>query len=74
MHRIRNLDGVTKYVVWTLVGLGLGALYALVTGPFFSSGPPYAVPALGAWLGFMQAFYSGRRKKRPKPPVTRYTK
>ena len=74
MYRIRNLEGVTKYVVWTLIGTGIGGLYALVTGPFFSSGPFYAGPAIGASIGFMQAFYSGRRKKRPKPPVTRYTK
>ena len=80
MTRFRSLKGPTKYVVWSLSGLVLGAVYFLLTNPFFDSGPTWGPPAIGCSIGFMQAFYAGRRDRKASnpnsPPVvrTRYTK
>lgn len=65
MERIKNLKGVTGYVVWALIGLVIGVLFALVTRPFFTSGSAYTWPVFGVLTGFMQAFYFQRRKNKP---------
>ena len=80
MTRFRSLKGPTKYVVWSLSGLVLGAVYVLLTTPFFDSGPIWQLSAIGCFSGFMQAFYAGRRDGKASnpnsPPVirTRYIK
>jgi hypothetical protein len=80
MTRFRSLKGPTKYVVWSLSGLVLGAVYVLLTTPFFDSGPNWGPPAFGFFTGIMQAFYAGRRDRNasnpnsPRVNRTRYTK
>jgi hypothetical protein len=79
MTRFRNLKGPTKYVVWSLSGLVLGAIYIFLTTPFFDSGPIWGPPAFGLFSGIMQAFYAGRRDREASNPNsqvmrTSYTK
>jgi hypothetical protein len=64
MNRIKNLHGVAKYVVWMCIGMALGAVYPLVTGPFFESGPMHVWLGTGALAGFLKAVHSDLRARK----------
>ena len=60
MGRVKNLDGVAKYVMWAVVGLVVGVAFAMMTGPYFPSGRSLVWPVFFALYGYLQAFCSSR--------------
>lgn len=60
MDKIKNLDGIGKYVMWGFVGLVIGIVFAMATGPYLPSSRGLVWPVFFALYGYLQAFCSSR--------------
>ena len=64
MGRVKDFDGVAKYVMWAVVGLVIGVAFATMTDPHFPSGRSLVWPVFFAIYGYLQAFSSSRSSVR----------
>ena len=69
MDRVKDLDGVAKYVMWAVVGLVIGVAFAMMTGPYLPSVRGLVWPVFFALYGYMQAFCSSRRLRQVADPA-----